>query len=183
MRSLAKRKILFMLAAGVGLGLSYSPRKYFKILSNISKEWRKMKERYLRDCIREFYNDKLVDFKELSNGTYKVVLTEKGDQKVIEMNEENLIIKKPSSWDKKWRMVIFDIPEDEKKARNALRQKLINLGFYQIQKSVFVYPYHCLDEVEFLIELFQIRHYVRYVEVNKITNDSELLLHFNMLNL
>jgi DNA-binding transcriptional regulator PaaX len=179
MRSLVKRKILFMLAAGVALGLHRSPQQYFKIIGDIPKEWRKMKERYLRDCIHEFYNDKIIDFKEFPDGTCKVVLTEKGKKKVIEMNEENMIIKRPAFWDKKWRLIIFDIPESEKSARNALRQKLKDLGFYQIQKSVFVYPHHCLEEIEFLVELFKIRPYVRYVEALNITNDSELKLHFD----
>lgn len=155
-----------------------SPQQYFKIIGDIPKEWHKMKERYLRDCIREFYNNKLVSFKESPNGTCKVVLTEKGEKKVIEMNEENMIIKKPLSWDKKWHMVIFDIPERKREARIALHKKLINLGFYNLQKSIFIHPFKCLDEVEFLAELFQIRPYVRYVEISKITNDSELILQF-----
>lgn len=179
MRSLTKRKILFALAAGISIGLHRSPRQYFKILGDIPKEWRKMKTRYLRDCIREFYNDKLVGFKEGSDGMCKIVLTEKGKQKIIAFNADNLTIKKPNLWDRKWRIVIFDIPENEKKARNALRQKLIDMGFYCWQKSVFVHPYNCLEEIEFLIELFQIRPFVRFFEASKIMNESELLLHFN----
>ncbi len=167
-----------MLAAGVALGLHRSPQQYFRIIGDIPKEWRKIKKRYLQDCIREFYSDKLVDFRENSDGTYKIALTEKGKQKIIIFNADNLTIKKPNSWDGKWRMVIFDIPESKKKARNTLRQKLTDLGFYNLQKSIFVYPFNCLDEIEFLIELFKIRPYVRYVEISKITNDSELLLHF-----
>lgn len=179
MRSLAKRKILFTLAAGISLGLHRSPQQYFKIIGDIPKEWRKMKKRYLRDCIREFYNNKVIDFKESSNGTCRIVLTEKGKMKTIEMDEESMVIKRPTSWDKKWRLIIFDIPESKKYARNALRQKLKNLGFYQMQKSVLAYPYHCLEEIEFLVELFQIRRYVRYIEASNITNDSELKLHFS----
>jgi len=178
-RSLNKRKILFALAAGISLGLHRSPQQYFKILGDIPKEWKKMKRRYLQDCIREFYNDKLVSFKESANGMCKVTLTEKGKRKIIAFNVDNLAIKKPNSWDKKWRMVIFDIPESKKKARNALRQKLRDMDFYCWQKSVFVHPYNCLEEVEFLAELFQVRPYVRFFEASKIMNESELLLHFD----
>mgnify|MGYP001585988406 FL=1 len=179
MRSLLKRKILFALLAGIALGLHRSPQQYFKIIGSIPKEWRKMKRRYLQDCIREFYNDKLIDFKEDSSGICKIVLTEKGKQKIITLNADNLTIKKPALWDRKWRIVIFDIPENEKKARNALRQKLRDMGFYCWQKSVFVYPYNCLEEIEFLAELFQIRPYIRVFEASKVMNESELLLHFN----
>lgn len=180
MRSLIKRKILFTLAAGVALGLHRSPQQYFKIISSIPKEWRKIKKSYLTDCIREFYHDKLVDFKESSDGTCKIVLTEKGKQKIIAFNADNLTIKKPNSWDRKWRVVIFDIPEDEKQARNALRQKLKNLGFYSWQKSVFIHPYDCLNEIEFIVELFQIRPYVRFFEASKVMNEEEIKLHFDL---
>lgn len=164
--------------AGVSIGLHRSPQQYFKIIGSIPKEWRKMKARYLRDCIREFYDDKLVEFKENSDGTCKIILTEKGKQKTIALNADNLTIKRPSSWDRKWRIVIFDIPENNKKARNALRQKLKELDFYCWQKSVFVHPHDCLNEIEFIAELFQIRPYVRFFEASKIMNESELLLHF-----
>lgn len=80
MRSLIKRKILFTLVSGVSLGLHRSPQQYFKIISDIPKEWRKMKKRYLQDCIREFYNDKLIDFKEDADGICRIVLTEKGNK-------------------------------------------------------------------------------------------------------
>ena len=178
MRSLNKRKILLLLAAGVSLGMTYSAQRHFTIVTKIPKEWRKMKRRYLRECINEFYNDKLVDFKEQPDGLCTVVLTEKGKKKVIALDADNMEIKRPLVWDHKWRVVISDIPESEKRARNALREKLRNLGFYAWQKSVFVYPHDCLNEIEFLVELFQIRPYVRFFEVSKVMNEEELLLHF-----
>jgi len=178
MRSIFKRKILFMIAAGLSLGLHRSPQQYFKIIGDIPKEWRKMKKSYLRDCIREFYNDKLIDFKENPNGACQIILTEKGKKKVIAFDLDNIVIKKPAFWDKKWRVVTFDIPESKRPARNALRQKLNDLGFYSLQKSVFVHPYNCLDEIEFIAEIFQVRSYVRFFEAIKVTNESELKLHF-----
>ncbi|MBI2635576.1 MAG: CRISPR-associated endonuclease Cas2 [Parcubacteria group bacterium] len=178
MRSLFKRKILFTLAAGVALGLYRSPQQYFKIIGDVPKEWRKMKRSYLRDCIREFHHDKLIDFKESSNGICRIILTEKGKKKVIAFDLDNMAVKKPAFWDKKWRVVTFDVPESKRPARNALRDKLSDLGFYSLQKSVFVYPYNCLDEIEFIAEIFQVRPYVRFFEATKITNESELKLHF-----
>lgn len=109
------------------------------------------------------------------------MLTEKGRRKILIFNADNLKIKKPAFWDKKWRMVIFDIPESKKRARNALRQKLGNLSFYSWQKSVFVHPYNCLDEIEFITELFQVRPYVRFFEATNILNEAELRLYFDDL--
>ena len=50
-------------------------------------------------------------------------------------------------WDKKWRVAIFYIPQEMHSKRNRLRLKLRSLGFYMIQKSVFVFPYPCEEEL------------------------------------
>ncbi|HCX28109.1 MAG TPA: hypothetical protein DHI91_03145, partial [Candidatus Portnoybacteria bacterium] len=65
-------------------------------------------------------------------------------------------------------MVLFDIPERQKPARDALRSKLKRLGFFEFQKSIFVHPFSCKDEIEFLIEFFQIKSYVRYGLLERI---------------
>jgi DNA-binding transcriptional regulator PaaX len=48
------------------------------------------------------------------------------------------------------------------------------LRFYQLQKSVFVLPYECRDEIEFLIEFYDIRSYVRQIVAEKIDNELHL---------
>lgn len=50
-------------------------------------------------------------------------------------------------WDKKWRVILFDIPTELQKKRHSLRHRLRTIGAYMIQKSVFVFPYPCEDEV------------------------------------
>jgi DNA-binding transcriptional regulator PaaX len=48
------------------------------------------------------------------------------------------LIKKP--WDGKWRLVIFDIPEKERRIRSLIRSKLRELGLAPIQRSVWISP-------------------------------------------
>lgn len=43
-------------------------------------------------------------------------------------------------WNRKWVLVIFDIEEKSRKTRNMLRNKLKNLGFGLLQKSIWVTP-------------------------------------------
>lgn len=50
------------------------------------------------------------------------------------------IFYKKQDWDKKFRLVIFDIQESERKKRNQLRQFLKQLNFVLIQKSVWLTP-------------------------------------------
>ena len=77
--------------------------------------------------------------------------------------------------------MFFDIPEKKRKARNALREKLYDLGFCEMQKSVFVSPYECQDEINFVVSVFNIRPYVQYAEMMNSTNELALRRFFNFL--
>lgn len=146
----------------------------------IPKAWKDIEKRYLYRIIDEFYNDRLVNWQENKDGTINVVLTEKGKLAAHQFDPDKLKIKKPASWDKKWRIVTYDIPTTKNKARDALRRKLNELGFKEWQKSVFIHPYPCQDEINFIIEFFDVRPYVRYAELINPTNEAELKLHFKL---
>src|SRR3989339_49786 len=77
-------------------------------------------------------------------------------------------------WDGKWRFIVFDVPEKFRTGRDALRWKIKKLGFYELQKSVFIFPYKCEDEINFIIEFFGIRKYVRYGIIDFIDNKAHL---------
>jgi hypothetical protein len=175
-----KQKVLLLLLAGTLLGLSHSPKQQKRIFKIIPKAWRDIDKQYLYRIIDEFYNDRLVDWQENKDGTVSVVLTEKGKLVASKFDPDYLAIKKPSIWDKRWRVVIYDIPISKNKARDALRRKLNELGFKEWQRSVFIHPYPCQDEIDFIIEFFEIRPYVRYAELINPTNEAELKLHFKL---
>ncbi len=65
---------------------------------------------------------------------------------------------------------------EQKKFYGCLRQ----LELYPLQKSVFVSPYPCFDEVEFLRELYGVAFTVRYLLVERIEKDEFLKQHFNV---
>ena len=77
--------------------------------------------------------------------------------------------------------MIFDIPERFKKAREALRMKLKELGFKELQKSVLILPYECEDEINFIVEVFQIRPFVRFIRAKSFTNEEQLKIKFNLV--
>ena len=74
-------------------------------------------------------------------------LTPKGLAKIKKANINVIAINRPAIWDRKWRVVIFDIPEKHKTSRDVLRAKLIELGFEKIQESVYVHPFECTEEI------------------------------------
>lgn len=79
---------------------------------------------------------------------------------------------KPGKWDGLWRLVMFDIPENRRKARNALRFALQKMGLVQVQKSVFIYPFPCKKEVDFVAGYFKIRKGITYATANNIEGGS-----------
>ncbi|MDP4001815.1 MAG: CRISPR-associated endonuclease Cas2 [bacterium] len=63
-------------------------------------------------------------------------------------------------WDKKWRIIIFDIPQEKHIARIRFRNKLKSLGCVMLQKSVFIFPYECHEEIGDICESLEIGDYV-----------------------
>lgn len=109
-----------------------------------------------------------------------IKLTKEGKEKLLIYKFEDLRLIKPKKWDRKWRLVIFDIPEEYKQARNAFSQKLKEMEFYQLQKSVWITPCPCEDEVDFIKETFEIRRHVRVVTAETIDIQDDLISFFKL---
>ena len=151
------QKTLLLMEGGLSLGLTKRPDKYFKIVKKISKEWQKINKRALQSAIRKLYQSKLIDYRENNDGTISMILTNDGKKKTIRYNLDSIKIKKPGHWDRLWRLVIFDIPEKKRQGRRALVEKLKELGFFSVQKSVFIHPFECKNEIDFITEIFNLK--------------------------
>jgi CRISPR-associated endonuclease Cas2 len=138
-----------------------------------------IKERFLRD-LKRLQTRKLIDYKVLPNGKIKIVLTKLGKEKILIYDFDKLKLVS-NRWDGKWRLVVFDIPHFQNRARDALREKLKNLNFYQIQKSVYLIPYNCEDEIDFICSIFDInRNNVLIFEVSRFEGEEKLKHHFGV---
>ncbi|KKS16212.1 MAG: Repressor in ring oxydation complex/ phenylacetic acid degradation pathway related protein (PaaX) [Parcubacteria group bacterium GW2011_GWB1_41_6] len=175
-----KKKALLMLLTGIGLGLSTSPKQHYILYKNLAKAWREIDREKLRSLVWEFRRKRLVNFLENSDGSVTIILTEAGRKKALRYKIDELKISK-QKWDGKWRIIVFDIPEKKKGSREVLREKLKDLDFYNIQKSVWISPFECKEIIDFIAEYFEIRHYVRYIEAGFISNEAELKLKFNLI--
>lgn len=175
-----QKKILLLLFGGIGLSFARSPRQYFKVVKGVSYEWQKINQQTLKKSIKSLYRSKLISEKENSDGSVTMILTSSGKEKALTFNIESMTIKKPKCWDSKWRMVAFDIPEKRRSARDALRSMLKRLEFYELQKSIFIYPYECKNELDYLIEFFCIRPYVRTIIATELDNSIHLKDIFNL---
>lgn len=175
-----QRKILLLVSGGLGLMVARTSKQYFKVISGVTSEWKKINYLARKRAIDSLYRSKLIEWRDNTDGTATLVLTDKGCEKAITFNIDNIEIKKPAKWDKKWRLVLFDIPEKRKQAREALRGALKRLGFYEFQKSVFVHPFECANEFEYIVEFFKVRPYVRLAVANYLDNELHLKEIYNL---
>ncbi|MBP7796273.1 MAG: CRISPR-associated endonuclease Cas2 [Elusimicrobiales bacterium] len=138
-----------------------------------------IKEDIIQDEIKRLYRNKLFRI-EYYKGDKKYLLTSKGKKYLKKYTMEGLTIKDKRHHGK-WTIVFFDIPENIKKDRNAFRSRLKILGFYELQRSVFICPYICEKEIDFLIDYYDIRKYTRLAIVEKIDNELHLKKIFNLI--
>ncbi len=174
------QKIILLLAAGVVLGLSHSPKQHFSTLKATRRAWKDIDDRALHYAIRSLYRARLIQAIDHIDGAITMVLTDKGKQKALRYKIDEMTIPKMNRWDNMWRIVIFDIPESHKKARDALSQTLKRMEFYQLQKSVLIHPFECDDELDFIIEFFMLRPYVRKILAQHVDNELHLKKHFKL---
>ncbi|MBI4992228.1 MAG: CRISPR-associated endonuclease Cas2 [Candidatus Harrisonbacteria bacterium] len=176
-----QKKFLILLFGHLSMGFCYSYGQRAKVLREMDKEWERVNEESLRQAIQGLYKNRLIDIKESADGKVVIKLQDQGREKVLSYKLDEMEIPKAKRWDGKWRMVLFDIPDNKKKARESLRLHLKRLGFYQYQKSVFIYPCECKNEIDFLVEFHKIRPYVRQLIISEMDNDFHLRKIFQKL--
>ena len=149
-----------------------------------SKKKNKYSKAKITNSFEYLKKKQLIEIIKTNNDRVQVRLTNKGKKRLAEYSLTTLEIKKPEKWDGKWRVLMFDIPSYPKKynyARDALRCKIKELGFYQIQKSAWVYPYECEDELLFIAGMFQVQKYVEILTVEKLLHEDFVRKKFEFL--
>ena len=164
-------KLVELLASGAVLGFTRDRALRRQLLEESDRVWYSIDRKQLYIALERLKLKGMVDFIKSSNGVEKVRLTQPGRAKALKFQFLNLELQRPRRWDEKWRLVLFDIPEVKKKIRDALRRKLKDLGFHEFQKSVFVCPYSCRDEINFVINFFDIADYVWYLETQLVPDN------------
>jgi len=182
-RKSLNRDILFIAAAGpiilASLFLPNAPQM-LKPLIKWHRNWGRVKRQRIYEAVRRLNQKRLIELTQKGNNLY-IEITENGKRLIKNFDYDNIELPSHKKWDKKWRLVIFDIPEKKKKERRALSVKLKDLGFYPLQESVFIYPYDCRDEIDFICEFLSINRYVNYCLVESLDKrEGELRKIFNL---
>lgn len=115
-------------------------------------------------------------------GKLSLEITEEGKRVLVYYELDRLIIHPQEHWDGIWRIVLFDIPEKYRVGRDMLRKKLTELGFLAFQKSAFVIPYPCRNEIDFVVQAYGLTPYVTFFEAPELGyQETKALAHFSLV--
>lgn len=181
-----QQKLLLLFLGSIAIGLSaQSPRRYFRAIRCVMDEWENIDQRSFNRSLRSLCQQKLLKEVRHRNGDITLQLTEAGKRhaKHQEFFGSTITIKKPKKWDGLWRIILFDVPEKKRFFRDILRNHLKNIGFLELQKSVFVLPFPCEKELTTLVDLHNATPFVRIITAQKIDNEQSLKQHFFSKNI
>lgn len=121
-----------------------------------------LKKASLAQALKRLRERGLIDF--VSDDQLAFRLTDKGKQKAVWES----VFMEDKKWDGKWRLVIFDIPEKRRQARNLLRASLKNWGFKHWQQSVWATKKNCTEALRKFIKDVGIEDWVMVVESDNV---------------
>lgn len=180
-RSYSTLKVLLglILASGVLTISAIAPNAVGAMLRMTKDRDRIKRDRYnkLWQTFNRLKKEGAIRYCGSDNGEMIYELTERGKKKMRRFALDTLKINRPIKWDGRWRIIIFDIPERKGAARRAIQRKLNEMGFYQLQKSVWVHPFPCEAEIEFLKDFFDLKQFV-YILYSEIMPSGKALYYF-----
>ena len=104
-------------------------------------------------------------------------LTEKGQMQALLAKAK---IPQPIVWDKKWRVIVFDIPEGAKQQRNQFRRLLKENNFLKLQASVYISPYPFNREAVIYLKQTGLMEFIRMLKVEEMDSDVDIKKKFNL---
>lgn len=172
-KKILTREVLKIIAvSGILIGSAFIPTLPMAA-GAVVKAWKNINKKDLGRIIKRLEKQEMISFKENGANT-KIEITEKGKRRLLEYDFENIELKNKRR-DGKWRLIIFDIPDEKKNARDSFRRKLIQLGSVKLQESVFACAYPCKKEIDFLCHFLEISDFVTIASVHSIERGEKLI--------
>jgi DNA-binding transcriptional regulator PaaX len=134
--------------------------------------------------VSEFRRQELVTFTREESNVLRLQLTVKGIHRLQRAQLEAITVPTPQTWDGRWRMVLFDIPARRAESRYILTSQLKRLGFVMVQRSMWLHPYPCFDEVAALLQYANLQPFVSLAELSRLDTYSskKILAHYPELS-
>lgn len=133
-----------------------------------------------RSTLSRLARDGLITFEERKGKRYARITEMGRNVLALEQQKKALQARKKKRWDRRYRIVIFDIAEVRRTTRIRLRLAMRAAGFVRLQDSVWVYPYDCEDFTALLKADLRIGREVVYIIAESIENDGWLREQFDL---
>jgi len=173
-------KILELLGEGFALKFERDKGRRRQIYQRCDEIWYSLDRKQLYRALDTLQLNGVIKIIKDNDGIENIRLTNKKTAFELQYRFQNIKPKKLRRWDRKWRIVMFDIPETKRKMRDSLRRKLKEMGFIEFQKSTFIYPFPCEEEVNFVMNILNISEHVYYIKA-PISPDHTLRKHFKLV--
>ena len=122
--------------------------------------------------------------KHLSKRGVRIHVTERGRERLVRYQKEKLLkqaLVRPAQWDRQWRIILFDIPTEDRAKRNAFRSLIQRLGAVMLQKSVWIHPFDCSEHINLLRDIFYLSDdQLRLVTTRSIGDDVAYRKYFKL---
>lgn len=173
MKSVKTHEVLKVLAIGGIVVVSLAMPNFPIALGAAQKIWKEFNRRDLGRIIKRLEKQEMIDINKTGDKV-RIEITDRGKRRLLEYDFENIELRVKKR-DGKWRLVIFDIPEEKKSARDVFRRKLLQLGFIRLQDSVFASAFPCKGEIDFLCHFLEISDYVTLASLDQIERGERLV--------
>ena len=167
-------------AAGFVVAVAVLPGLPMALAPFLGKTQKRYQPWQIRRSLKSMEDQNLISITEERHKTV-IKMTKNGKQKLLKFKMDKMQIKPQKTWDKKWRLILFDVSMDDHLKRNAFRYLIKRLGAIKLQQSVWIYPYDCAEEVAFLEKIFGFdERQVRVVIAEDVGDDRALRKHFKL---
>lgn len=136
--------------------------------------------KYMRRVVEKMMKQGYIVLKK-RNGEEVLVLTEKGRYELSRFQLKQKSLEKPRKWDRKWRIVVFDIEEKRRSVRDRIRENIQEYGFIKLQQSVWVCPYECEELITFFKAECKVGKELLYIVANEIEGEDRLKRKFKLV--
>ena len=179
-RSEITKDIFKWLFVGGMVAVATTSPYFVQNVINAYQKSKKYPKQKVSDTFYRLRKQGMIEIQTVNHQIY-ISLTPEGRKRAGILQIDKLKITRPKRWDRKWRLLMFDVPQKRKIYREALRGKLKELGFLPLQKSVWVYPFECRAEMELLQDFFGLsQNELRLIIAENIGDDSGLRQEFKL---
>ena len=118
--------------------------------------------------------ERLKEKKFIQTSGERLTITGAGENALGVIVDKTCALLQKRAWDKKWRIVVFDIPEKYSQLRDKIRGILKRAGFMQLQRSVWVFPHDCEELITFVKQESRLAPYILYGVLDSIESGDRL---------